>query len=365
MSRCFVTAITRNYLADARALAMSIRRYDADAGIYVLCLDEPRPYFEPKNEPFRVLTLDEVLPKEDRSLLFYYTAFELSCAIRAYLHKYVLERTAFGEWAFLDSDISVQSRLDPLFAEMTNGVSGLYTPHCLVPVPQLLVEPGETSLLRLGVYNGGFLALKRSAEAAAFIEWYVARLKTFALVKDKGLYCDQLWLNLLPQYFPSMKCLQNPGANVAYWNIHERAITRRAGAYQSNGEPLLFFHFSQWRISRPHDLAWGRPVASGTDTEALAVLGAAYKEDLLASGFAHCRAWPYGYARFANGRTVTKPMRRSYYRECVERRQRTGSPFEHPDWFPVWRYPPDFKPAVRKFLKPLKRLASLRPASES
>jgi hypothetical protein len=98
-------------------LAMSIRRYD-DATIYVLCLDDPSPYFDPTNEPFHVLSLGDVLPAEDRARLFYYTAFELSCAVRAYLHKYVLEQTDHEEWAFLDSDISVQASLDPLFAEL-------------------------------------------------------------------------------------------------------------------------------------------------------------------------------------------------------------------------------------------------------
>jgi len=364
MSRCFVTAITRNYLADARALAASIRRYD-DAPIYVLCLDDPSPYFDPATEPFRVLALEEVLPAEDRSLLFYYTAFELSCAIRPYLHKYVLENTDHDEWAFLDSDISVQSSLDPLFTELTNAVSGLYTPHCLLPVPPLLVEPAEISLLQLGIYNGGFLALKRTDTTAAFIDWFVNRLKTFGLFKDKGLHVDQLWLNFLPQYFPSMRCSQHPGANVAYWNIHERAVAGRKGSYRVNGHPLLFFHFSQWQMSRPREIAWGRPIADGADMEALAAIGEAYKNDLVSAGYAQCRAWPYGFGKFASGRKVTKAMRRAYYQECVEGRERAGSPFDHPEWFPIWKYLPDVNAAMRNALRPLKSIGGTRVATRS
>ena len=350
MSRCFITAITRSHLADARALALSIKRYD-DSPLYVLCLDDPSPYFDPDSEPFRVLRLEEVLPASNRSLVFYYTVFELCCAIRAYLHKWVLEHTSHGEWAFFDPDISVHGSLEPLFADLQGGATGLYTPHCLYPVPEKMVEPAETSLLQLGVYNGGFLALRRCEETRAFVDWFTTRLETFGLFKEKGLNCDQLWLNFLPQYFPSMKCSQHPGANVAYWNIHERALAGRPGDYRANGEPLLFMHFSQWRMERPHDIAWGRPVAEGTDPDALVSLGEAYKNDLMACGFAQCRAWPYGFSRFVNGRQITKKMRRAYYAECIDEKCRPGNPFEHPEWFPLHRYPPDVMQSLRKCLK--------------
>lgn len=350
MSRCFVTAITRSHLADARALALSIKRYD-DSPVYVLCLDDPSPYFDPASEPFRVLRLEEVLPASSRSLVFYYTVFELCCAIRAYLHKWVLEHTSHSEWAFVDPDISVHGSLEPLFAELQGGATGLYTPHCLDPVPEELVEPAETALLQLGVYNGGFLALRRCEETRAFVDWFTSRLETLGLFKEKGMNCDQLWLNFLPQYFPSMKCSQHPGANVAYWNIHERAISGRAGSYRANGEQLLFVHFSQWRIAQPHDIAWGRPLAKGTDVESLALIGDSYKNDLVASGYFKCRSWPYGFSRFVNGRLITKKMRRAYYGECMEGKCRAGNPFEHPEWFPFHRYPPDVMQAVRKFVK--------------
>jgi hypothetical protein len=356
MTRCFATVITRSYLADARALAASIRRFHDDP-IYVLCVDDPEGYFDPKAEPFTVLTLDDVLPPEDRPLVFYYTAFELCCACRAYLHQYLFQRTAHTAWAFLDSDIWVTAPLDPMFELLaTPDVYGLFTPHCLDPAPVALMEPVETSLQRFGIYNGGFLALKRTTEAHAFVQWFVPRLRSLCFFMDHEVYVDQLWMNFLPELFPGIHSWKHRGANVAYWNIHERILTQSGDVFRADGQPLLFAHFSRWSPERPHEFAWGRPLAKGTDATAVAALGEAYREALLAADYHRCRSWPYGHSRFRNGRAISKPMRRAFYDAWIQGQAAAGIPFDHPEWFPVWKFPPDVKGMARRWLRPMRNL---------
>lgn len=351
MSRCFATVITRSYLADARALAASIRRFHDDP-IYVLCVDDPAGYFDPAAEPFTVLTLDDVLPEEDRPLVFYYTAFELCTATRAYLHRYLLNVTDHQAWAYFDSDISVTADLTPLFDALTaQEVFGLFTPHCLDAAPAAHMEPIETSLQRFGIYNGGFLSLRRCLDTERFVEWFVTRLRTLCFFMEHDVNCDQLWMNFFPQLFPGIRSWDHRGANVAYWNIHERRITAPMGRLLADGQPLLFAHYSRWRIDRPHDFAWGRPIAAGSDPAALAALGDRYRDDLLAADFHTCRSWPYGHARFTSGRTITKPMRRAYYDAWIHGAARPGSPFDHPEWFPLLRFPPDIRAAARRLLR--------------
>lgn len=356
MTRCFATVVTRSYLADARALATSIRRFHDDP-IYVVCVDDPAGYFDPAAEPFTVLTLDDVLPAEDRPLVFYYTAFELCNAARAYLHRHLLTATDHSAWAYLDSDISVTAPLTPLFDALAeDGVFGLYTAHCLDVAPAAHMEPIETSLQRFGVYNSGFLALRRCADTERFIDWFVTRLRTLCFFMEHDVNCDQLWMNFYPQLFPGLRSWNHRGANVAYWNVHERRITRSEEGFLADGEPLLFAHFSRWRIEQPRDFAWGRPLAAGSDPEAVAALGERYRTDLLAADYHRCRSWPYGHGRFRSGRAITKPMRRAYYDSWIRGEARPGSPFEHPEWFPIMRFPPDLRAAARPALRRLRSL---------
>ena len=354
--RCFATVITRSYLADARALARSIRRFHADP-IYVLCIDDPDGFVDPRGEPFTLLTLNDVLPPEDRAQVFYYTAFELCNSCRAYLHRYLRDRTNHESWVYLDSDIFVTAPLDPLFAALTDaGTCGLFTAHCLDPAPIPLIEPVETSLQMYGVYNSGFLALRRTGASGAFVDWFVSRLRVLCFFMERGVYVDQLWMNLLPELFPDIRSWKHRGANVAYWNIHERVITADGDRVLANGEPLLFMHFSRWNIEHPEDWSFGRPVANGSDPAVVAALGRQYRDALLECGYSECRRWPYGFARFSNCRSITKAMRRAYYEDFIAGRAGADSPFEHPERFPIWKYPPDIWPALRRAAGPLRSL---------
>lgn len=331
--RAFGTVITRNYLPYARALARSIRRFH-DEPMYVVCVDEPDGFFDRASEPFTLLTANDLLPKEHRQLLFYYTPFEACNALRAYLHHYICTHTTHERWIYLDSDIYVTASLEPVFAAMDAPCTGLISPHCTQPSPAALMEPVETSLQKFGIYNSGFLALRRSDETKAFVAWFVERLRTLCFAMHRGVNVDQLWLNFVPEYFPSMPSWKHPGANVAYWNLHERRLTRGEGGYLSNGEQLLFVHFSRWRYENPDDWSFGRPLAQDTDRDVIRDLGIEYRDALQGCGYESSRSWGYGYAAFANGRPITTAMRRKYYDLLLTGQAPVGNPFEHPEWFP-------------------------------
>jgi hypothetical protein len=46
--------------------------------------------------------------------------------------------------------------------------------------------------------------------------------------------------------------MRHPGYNVAYWNLHEREITRVDNRYLINGQPAIFFHLSGFRAEDPN-----------------------------------------------------------------------------------------------------------------
>jgi len=329
----FATVITRSYLPFARVLARRLGRFH-DAPLYVVCVDEPEGLFDPAAEPFTLLTASDLLPEQDRSLLFYYTPFEACNALRGYLHKHLFEHTPHDRWLYLDSDIYVTTPLDAAFAAIDEPACGLISPHCLEPADARLLHPVETCLLKFGVYNSGFLGLRRNAEGRRFVDWFLERLRTLCFFMHRDVYVDQLWLNLVPEHFPAMRSWKHPGANVAYWNLHERRLRRTGEGLTANGEPLLFVHFSQWRYDAPADWRFGRTVAPDTDPTIIRDLGLAYRDELQSAGYDECRKWPYGYGRFADGREITTRMRRAYYDMLSAEAPPHGDPFAHPEWFP-------------------------------
>lgn len=331
--RAFLTVITKSYLAQARTLAKSIRRFHDDP-IFVLVVDGCEGYFDPSNEPFTVLQLGDVLPAGLEKMFFYYTPFELCNAARPFLHKYLMESTDADEWIYLDSDIYVLGSLEVVFEEF-RGSQILLSPHQLGPATGPNRAALEKPLLANGVYNSGFLGLSRGGGSAEFLRWFSDRLPEHCFHFAYGVFVDQLWLNVAAQWFSPLGVVTHPGFNVAYWNLHERRVrSAEGGGYTSNGKPLLFFHFSLWSSTQPESITpafW--PGGAGSDCAEVREIGLAYRAELLANGDEKCRQWPYVYAAFSDGTKIVPEMRRHYYELLLAGTAPRISPFEMGAYF--------------------------------
>ena len=109
---------------------------------------------------------------------------------------------------------------------------------------------GEFASLRHGMYNLGFLGLKRSQESFRLIAWWKERLKEHCRIdKCWGIFVDQKWMDLAPLFFENIKLVKHPGWNMAWWNFSERKLMDSENGYLVNSDefPLVFFHFSGFR----------------------------------------------------------------------------------------------------------------------
>jgi len=334
-SAAFATIITRDHLAHARVLAERLRAFHEEP-LYVLCIDDLAGHAEASGLPFQVVSLAEVLPPQHRGMTFFYTAFELCNALKPWLLRWILATTTHGRCIYLDADVFP-------FASLADGLeelelaSVLLTPHALSPPPAPAAVL-ETTSLKYGVFNGGFVGVRACTEAMRFLDWQAARLTTLGFRGWRDVFVDQLWLNLAPVYFEGVKAWRHPGANVANWNLYERALSRAGDGYAVNGQPLVFAHMSNWRFDAPDDWTLGRPLAPGTDAALIAEIGRRYRDALAAAGYAESRRWPYGFGAFAGGRPITLPMRREWYERVMAGTAPAGSPFDHPEWFRGPRY---------------------------
>ncbi len=103
----------------------------------------------------------------------------------------------------------------------------------------------ETSSLRHGIYNLGFLVVRNDANGRVLAEWWAKRLDKYCIDDFKlGLFTDQRWFDLAVGYFDFIKVIRHHGIDVASWNVGQRVLTRRDNGYNIDGDPLIFYHFS-------------------------------------------------------------------------------------------------------------------------
>jgi hypothetical protein len=330
------TIVTKNYLSYARSLAKSFVMHNPESQFYVLLADQLDDSFDPTNEPFRIIYLDD-LPEQDvvEKMCFYYTPFELCCALRGFLHEYIYEKTDVDRWIFLDSDIMVFSSLDVVFDQLEYS-SILLTPHySSAHIEYATVHPEELCTVKSGLYNAGFLGLARTLETRQFITWFKARLKFFSLDdSSKKLFVDQIWLNLIPAFFKKVDLCLEPGANIGHWNLYQRQLNKdHSGRFTANDKPVLFVHFSGWDIDNPSKVSIYSPEYDCNTPKVWVEIAECYRSILIENEYFETEKYPYGFGKFYDGKIIENSFRRLYYDDQMMSQQITCSPFSQSDYF--------------------------------
>ncbi len=218
------TIVTKSYLAHARVLARSLLAVHPSAKMYVLLADRVDGCFDPSTEPFQTVLLEDLgHPEMIEAMSFYYTPFEFCCAVRGLLHEYMWQKSSSEAWIYLDSDIYVLGDLSDAMQALTSS-SVLLNPHSVSPAREEFITTAELQTLRNGIFNGGFLGIRRCEASKRFIDWFSDRLGRFCFDGMPGQFVDQLWLNHVPQFFPDVTIYTHPGANVGPWNLHQRTM---------------------------------------------------------------------------------------------------------------------------------------------
>lgn len=324
------TIITKSHISFARSLAQTFKQFHPDGNLWVLLADSIDGYIDPSKEPFNLIRLSDLPNQNDiEPMCFYYSPFELCCALRGHLHDYMWKKTNAPFWLFLDSDIMLTSNLDEITKEFEKA-SILLSPHITAPVNTKYTERLEIKSLRFGIYNAGFLGLKRTEISRAFISWFQKRLPIYAFENpDDGQYTDQLLLDHVPIFFNEVSKVSHPGVNVGRWNLHERKLSKDGnGKIMANGNPLIFCHFS--RINPLNAAQYG--IESQGFCEGISNiwsdLSVHYAELLLANDFVRTRKFPYTFLFFKNGKRINRRMRDVFFKKYAFQKGAAGSPFD-------------------------------------
>lgn len=239
------TLCSNNYLAQANALGQSLLFHNPHYAFKIGLVDKKIIQIDYTAIQFEIVEVESIKMAAFNGMFKRYSITELNTAVKPYFINYFFDNFKdYDSIIYLDPDIYVYSSFSALDNQLKRQ-DIILTPHCRSSINDNQL-PSENEFLNAGLYNLGFIALKKGSESKKLINWWSSRLETKAYIDfANGMFTDQIWLNFAPLFYENVGILEHPGYNMAYWNLHERFLTDKYEIkYKEQFYPLVFFHFS-------------------------------------------------------------------------------------------------------------------------
>jgi len=284
----------------------------------------------------QVLSLEEVahyMPFSPMELAFRYALKTFNTAIKPHVFQYLF-RMGSDYVLYFDPDVHFYSDLDEV-ALLLQRRGVVITPHILREYPNDGKWQTDLQILRVGVFNFGFVAFSLRAYAdpvQRFLSWWGARLRFQGGVNlERGIHFDQGWSVFIPSFLPqgAYEVLTDPRYNVAYWNLHYRGvhIDFNDGNATYDQAPLVFYHFSGIATDTfsagglsPHQTRY-----SLSDFPNLKPLFDQYVSSIQSDN-SHYRRIVYGYDFYDNGLSIAPWQRALFFMTSPDGRATSVGP---------------------------------------
>lgn len=242
--RYYCSYFDHRYVPRGLAMIRSLRRFRPGAEIWVLCLsDEAYAFLSAAQEPgVHALSVTELeasdsdllMAKHDgRSTMSYY----FSCTPA--LVRHVLRKADGADCVtYLDADLWFFGAPDHLYRDASDA-SVIIIPHRFPPALKQMEQ--------FGLYNVGWVTFCNDAEGLKVLEWWRAHCIEWCedyVDAEHDRFADQRYLNHFPAMSSAVHVVDNPGANLAPWNLAGHRLSLTGGRPMVDGNhSLLFFHF--------------------------------------------------------------------------------------------------------------------------
>jgi hypothetical protein len=280
------TICSNNYWAQARVLFQSLFDTNPDYKLILGLVDKKNDFinYSINDGIVEVIESGQIGISNEYNIWTKYDIIELNTSVKASYIKWIKQTYNNAEIIlYFDPDIKVFSTLSEIESNLKEK-SIVLTPHIYKPIPIDCLSPNESLFLNYGIYNLGFIGISFIHEQVFdFLDWWEERLMKQCFINiSKGIFVDQLPINLVPIFFPKItKIIFNYGMNVAPWNLHERRISFKENEYYVNENKLIFFHFSNIQFKTGKHLIYNRYKLYPT----LENLYNQYKQELIKNGF--------------------------------------------------------------------------------
>lgn len=172
-------------------------------------------------------------------------------ALKPCLMQYLLDQ--YSECIYIDSDLYFINNMTSIVEDIDNiGLSPHFRPYGTSEIfdwMKSLDVIGDTNVFTDGYFNGGFIVSKNTEISKNAISWWKkCCLSRCEINKEIGLYVDQKYLDFMYMYFEGISKINDPGCNIAEWNIfsyHIKDLNLENRTFVINDSYIpKFFHFS-------------------------------------------------------------------------------------------------------------------------
>jgi hypothetical protein len=338
MARCAFTICTKSYIGLAKCLEYSIKKYSGDIDFIIYLADKNEDNIDLPENAAVVEELSLIDNKTWINMSFKYDVTEFCTSLKPFCFTYLFDK--YDQVIYLDPDILFFSSIEDIFLRL-DKYEIVITPHITVCNKNMIEK--EIPLKFSGIYNLGFIGIKKSHESLKMLEWWQERLKSQCFSNMQiHQFTDQKWIDFLPAYFDAETLLieKDLGWNVAYWNFHERKfvsinnrwhICNRLEYLADETHELLFVHFSGFdyrKMIERNDIKHKYAVLdSYKDIEPILYeYAAALRENKSTFDAYFYQKYTYNY--YDNG-TKIDAFQRRLYNGLVLNNINTGNPFIH------------------------------------
>lgn len=257
MKKIVYTVCSANHLAHAKTMANSFMAYHPEYTLYIVLVDSVDNRFDLSLfRPYNIIEISKLGVSDFVDFTQRYTVIELNCAVKSFAAQYLFREFSPDILLYIDSDTLIFNNLKTVESYLIES-SIVLTPHYTTPLPLDGLLPRERDILRSGLYNAGFMGFRNTEVTHRFLTWWSGHMKTECHYNfEEGMGVDQNWLNWVPLLYEGVYLANDPGLNVAYWNLHERLLCVKDGQYFVNEvHPLLFLHISGYHFNQPNQLS--------------------------------------------------------------------------------------------------------------
>lgn len=330
------TSCSANYLAKATALSNSVRSHNFTIDFHLIYCDRNLEAINKAKKVAKFTKVHDFLSLNiSESEIFKFDVMELCTKLKANVLKNLDSTGEYEYIIYLDPDAYCFEPIDEIVKEFADCNIGL-TPHFSKPISTIgeSFRLTELSVLRHGIYNLGFLFLKKSDDASKLADWWLDRLN-YNCYDDplKGKFTDQRTFDIVPVCFDGVKVSKIPSVNTASWNLHERilSISEKSGSvkYFVDDKPLLMYHFSGVNSKGVSDFVIGRVAP---DNISIRMLENWYKNLLNTYDQEYFEKQDFFGDHYCNGKKVSR-LNRRLYAANIDLQQAFPKPYSEENYF--------------------------------
>lgn len=319
---CIFTIVAKNYLALALTLGDSIKVNHPDYDFIIFLADGVDGDVDLSRQKYKIVEVQDLHIDHWLDLAFKYDISEFSTSIKPFCFEYLMKNYFYENIMYFDPDIYIYGNLNRIENLLRENFCVITPHHSDLELNWSGAVP-EGNILISGIFNLGFIAFNNSENSKFIFRWWKKRLQDKCyLERTEGFFYDQNWIQFLVSCFDEgVFILRDYGHNIAWWNLHERAIKFEGEVpyvlhkADSVRYGCVFFHFSgfdvldQTIINKRYRK---NPLFALEHQPDLAKLFSHYSERVIGNGHRDFCKLKYRFNHFDNGYVVAKLHRRLY-----------------------------------------------------